>query len=121
MKRLLAEFTVADLNGDGKVSFDEFLRYYELLKEHGTEMDEVAAMFHFFDADGSGELDRVRPPPSRRRRATASEPPPPALSHPRQLLCRLLVFSSCLAPERPLVLPPNPLPCRSCVACVRTG
>ena len=36
VKRLMQEFTVADLNGDGKVSFDEFLRYHEMLKEHGT-------------------------------------------------------------------------------------
>ena len=51
-------FAKADLNGDGLVSFDEFLKYHGLLKEHGAEMSAEAEMFHFFDADASGSLDR---------------------------------------------------------------
>ena len=31
--RLLQEFKLADLNGDGKCDFGEFVRYYALLKE----------------------------------------------------------------------------------------
>ena len=59
VKKLTHEFTLADLNGDGGVSFDEFLRYHNLLKEHGaSEVSPVFEMFHFFDADGSGALDR---------------------------------------------------------------
>jgi Ca2+-binding EF-hand superfamily protein len=57
-KRLMAEIKAADLNKDGKVSFHEFLRYYEMLISSGAEVDEVAKMFHYFDRDGNGELDR---------------------------------------------------------------
>ena len=57
-KRLMGEIQAADLNKDGKVSFHEFLRYYEMLLASGQAMDEVAKMFHYFDADGNGELDR---------------------------------------------------------------
>ena len=58
VKRLLAEFTVADLNGDGNVDFDEFLKYYMLLQEQNTPWAEAARLFHYFDADASGALDR---------------------------------------------------------------
>ena len=40
-----------DVNGDGKVDFGEFLRYYELLRESGASLSEMASMFHFFDVD----------------------------------------------------------------------
>ena len=41
-----------------QVSFHEFLRYYEMLIAGGAEFSELAKMFYFFDADGSGELDQ---------------------------------------------------------------
>ena len=54
----MAEVKQADLNRDGLVSFLEFLRFYELLLASGAEFSELAKMFYFFDADGSGELDQ---------------------------------------------------------------
>ena len=35
---------MADLDGDGLVTFDEFLKYHALLKEHGAEMSAEAEM-----------------------------------------------------------------------------
>jgi len=58
VKRLLQEFNVADLNGDGLVGFEEFVKYHGLLRDHGAEISAEAEMFHFFDTDASGSLDR---------------------------------------------------------------
>ena len=57
-KRLMSEIRAADVNGDGLVSFHEFLRFYEMLLASGAELDELAKMFHFHDANGDGQLDR---------------------------------------------------------------
>ena len=58
-KKLAREVAAADVNGDGLVSFHEFLRLYEMLLASGAEFDELARMFHVFDADGSGALDKA--------------------------------------------------------------
>ena len=44
---------------DGRVSFHEFLRFYEMLVASGANMSEIARMFYYFDVDGSGELERA--------------------------------------------------------------
>lgn len=53
-QRLAAECRAADLHS---VDFAEFLRYHAMLLESGAAFSPIAAMFHFFDADGSGALD----------------------------------------------------------------
>ena len=57
-RRLAREVQAADVNGDSLVSFHEFLRAYEMLIATGAEFDELAKMFHVFDKDGNGALDR---------------------------------------------------------------
>ena len=60
--RLLAEFQLADVDGDGTVGFPEFARYYAVLKEMGDgglSPEEIAwlrAVFDRFDGDSDGEL-----------------------------------------------------------------
>jgi len=56
-KKLSAEIRGADVNGDGTISFHEFLRFYEMMLASGAEFDELAKMFHVHDANGDGVLD----------------------------------------------------------------
>jgi len=43
---------------DGRIEFDEFVSYWRSIKPKDTQFDEACTMFHFFDADGSGELSK---------------------------------------------------------------
>ena len=61
--RLLAEFRVADLNGDGTVSFEELARYYAVLKEmdpsgglSAEEVEWLRMLFDRFDSDQDAHL-----------------------------------------------------------------
>ena len=56
-KKLSSEIRGADVNGDGTISFHEFLRFYEMMLASGAEFDELAKMFHVHDANGDGVLD----------------------------------------------------------------
>ena len=60
--RLVAEFKLADIDGDGTVGFGEFARYYAVLKEMADgglspeEIEWLRAIFDRFDGDSDGEL-----------------------------------------------------------------
>lgn len=55
------DFDVADLDQDGGIDFDEFVRYWQsVVGSPGFQamlLDEAADMFQCFDKDGSGHLD----------------------------------------------------------------
>ena len=66
--KLLAEFKVADLDGDGTVSFPEFARYYAVLREmrpgaglSPSEIEWLRLIFDRFDGDKDGEVSTQQP------------------------------------------------------------
>lgn len=56
------DFDVADIDGNGAIDFDEFVRYWTSMCGspgfEANEFDEACDMFDCFDKDGSDELDR---------------------------------------------------------------
>jgi len=56
------DFDVADVDSDGGISFDEFVRYWTSIAGapdfSGRGLNEAADMFQCFDQDNSGEIDR---------------------------------------------------------------
>ena len=57
-------FRVYDWNGDGRVSFKEFIATLQLRAGHGSTDDKLRAAFRLFDVDHNGfitkhELDKI--------------------------------------------------------------
>ena len=55
---LLAEFAKADADGSGLVDFEEFVGYHNQMAGGANRFDEASDMFHAFDLDDDGHLDR---------------------------------------------------------------
>ena len=55
---LLAEFAKADADGSGLVDFEEFVGYHNQMAGGANRFDEASDMFHAFDLDHDGHLDR---------------------------------------------------------------
>ena len=56
-EELAATFAAADQDGDGEISFDEFIQMHNMMAGPSTKFDSASDMFHFFDTDHSGYLD----------------------------------------------------------------